>query len=64
MRKKPTSLYEWAWFKYLGRKRFEVEKGDNLKIQYRPLVDGFYSREMAKQQKSMIFGVVRKTHRE
>jgi uncharacterized protein len=33
--KKPISPFQWAWFKYLGRKRFEVEEGDNLKIHTR-----------------------------
>ncbi|EAZ83056.1 DUF413 domain-containing protein [Algoriphagus machipongonensis] len=62
--KNPTSPFEWAWFKYLGRKRIEEEHGDRLKIQYTPKEDSFYSREMAKQQKRMIFSVVSKNHKE
>lgn len=62
--KKPVSPFEWAWFKYLGRKRIEEEQGDRLKIQYTAKEDSFYSREMAKQQKRVVFGVVRKTHRD
>jgi len=62
--KNPVSPFEWVWFKYLGRKRIEAEQGDNLKIQYRPNDDSFYNRDMAKQQKRLVFGVVRKTHRE
>jgi hypothetical protein len=62
--KDPVSPFEWAWFKYLGRKRIEEEQGYRLKIQYTPKEDSFYSREMAKQQKSIIYGVINKSHRE
>ena len=62
--RKPFSEFEQAWFRYLGRKRIEAKDGDSLKAQYVPESDSFYNREMAKQQKKVMFNVIRKTHRE
>lgn len=44
--KKPFSPDEWAWFKYLGRKKLENEMGDKLKAQYTIDENQFFNREM------------------
>ncbi len=62
--KKPFSEFEQAWFRYLGRKRIEAQYGDSLNARYEPESDSFYNREMAKQQKRIMFNVIRKTHKE
>jgi uncharacterized protein YifE (UPF0438 family) len=60
----PFSPEEWAWFKYLGRKRVEQEYPDLPYLNYIPDSDSFYNREMSKQVKSTIFKVIRESHRE
>jgi uncharacterized protein len=61
--KEAVSTFERAWEKYQGRKNVEAKYGDKLKVQYAPESDGFYNREMAKQQRKMMYDVIRKTHR-
>ena len=56
------SLHEHAWYKYIGRKMVEEKYGDSLYANYVPEENGFYSREMIKQQKSMMFGVIVDSH--
>lgn len=60
----PITEYEKAWFKYLARKKIELEQGDSLKVRYTPAEDSFYSREQHKQLHGTIFNVIRKTHKE
>jgi hypothetical protein len=54
---------EIAWVKYLFRMNYEKKYGD--RYSHEPKLDGdtFYSREMAKQQKSMMFKVTSENHR-
>lgn len=44
-KKKPKTVYESAWFKYMGRLAIEKQEGNNLKKEYRIVEDEFYSRE-------------------
>ncbi|MGD1845073.1 MAG: DUF413 domain-containing protein [Salibacteraceae bacterium] len=60
----PFSLEEGAWFKYLGRKRIEKEKGAVLYQTPRLDEDPFYSREGAKHLRKQQFKTIRQTHRE
>lgn len=61
--KEPISIYEWAWFKYLFRLEFESENKHIMDADYSLEEDGFYNRDMAKQQKGMMFKVMRDTHK-
>lgn len=56
------SLHEKAWYKYLGRKKAEKKYGNGLYNIYVPEENGFYSREMIKQQKSLMFGLINEEH--
>lgn len=60
--KTPITPAEYAWFKYQGRKAVELKYGDRLKTQYHVEDDTFYSREMAKKLKRMMFGETQKNH--
>lgn len=41
----PFSIEEKAWFKYLGRKKLEVEKPESFRINYMFEEDMFFTRE-------------------
>lgn len=41
----PFSVEEKAWFKYLGRKKLEIEKPESFQINYMFEEDMFFSRE-------------------
>jgi uncharacterized protein len=58
----PFSIEEWAWLKYINRKRIESKYNDRLKAIYVPADDTFYSREMVKQQRKMMFKVTKENH--
>ena len=60
----PFSEFEHAWFRYLGRKKAKEEWGESFNACYVPESDTFYSRDMVKKQKKIMFNVIRKTHRE
>lgn len=59
----PFSIEEKAWFKYLGRKKIEEKLGDRLNIQYHPEDDSFYSRDMAKKLRGMMYNEMHKNHK-
>jgi uncharacterized protein YifE (UPF0438 family) len=59
----PVSLEEKAWCKYLGTKNMESKPGDIQNKEYLPYEDSFYNREMYKQNRKMMFGVMRDNHR-
>lgn len=59
----PFGLLEIAWFKYLGRKKIKEKKGDRFNPQHYIEDDTFYSRDMYKQNRRMMFGVMRDNHR-
>jgi uncharacterized protein YifE (UPF0438 family) len=61
--KDPISPYEWAWLKYLGRLEWETANKLIMDADYRLEEDSFYNRDMAKQQKGMMFKVIRDTHK-
>jgi uncharacterized protein len=61
--KTPITPAETAWHRYLGRKAVETKYGDRLNLQYKPESDSFYNREMAKQQRKMMFNEMSKNHR-
>lgn len=56
--REPFSPEEVAWHKYLGRKEVEAKYGDKLDYNYMPEEDGFYSREMIKNQQLMMFRII------
>jgi uncharacterized protein YifE (UPF0438 family) len=58
----PITPAEKAWHKYLARKVIEAKAGDSLKIQYHVEVDPFYNREMARQEKRIMYGEMKKNH--
>lgn len=62
-KRQPFSEEEWAWFKYIGRKRIEKEKGDVLYTTPRLEDDPFYSREGAKALRKNVFKTVTESHR-
>lgn len=61
--KDPISTFEWAWFKYLFRLEYESENKHIVEGDYRLEEDSFYNRDMAKQQKGMMFKVMRDNHK-
>lgn len=64
MRKKPETLYEKLWFRYIKRKEIELKKGATL---YTPPVledDTFYNREMAKALRNNMLKLTRENHRQ
>ena len=61
--KAPFSFEEQAWNKYIHRKAMEENPDNKLNLNYTITEDGFYNREMAKQQKSMMFKLMNETHR-
>jgi uncharacterized protein YifE (UPF0438 family) len=62
--KEPISTFEWAWFKYLFRLEYESQNKHIMKADYSLEDDSFYNRDMAKQQKGMMFKVIRDNHKE
>lgn len=48
--REPFSPEEVAWNKYLGRKKIEAQYGDKLEYKYIPEEDGYYSRELYRNQ--------------
>lgn len=58
----PFTIEEFAWFKYLGRKVVEAKNGNKLYEQHQLEDDTFYRRDMAKKQKKMMFGEMKKNH--
>lgn len=63
-KEEPFSVEEQAWYKYLGRKKAEAKYGDSLYTNYVPEENGFYSREMYKQQQSIMFNIINTEHRQ
>ena len=61
--KKPMSTYEVAWFKYVGRKKIEREKGNSLYQTPQLQQDTFYSREHVKQLRKTVSRTVWENHR-
>jgi uncharacterized protein YifE (UPF0438 family) len=61
--KMPVSPFEWAWFKYLGRLEWEDKNKHILEADYRLEEDSFYNRDMAKQQRGMMFKVMTDNHK-
>ncbi|MCF1753182.1 DUF413 domain-containing protein [Mariniradius sediminis] len=61
--KMPVSPYEWAWFKYLGRLEWESQNKHIMEADYRLEEDSFYNRDMAKQQRGMMFKVMTDNHK-
>lgn len=59
----PFSLHELAWFRYLGRKRIKDKLGDRFNPHHHIEDDTFYSRDMYKQNRKMMFGVMSDNHR-
>jgi uncharacterized protein len=59
----PVSIEEQAWCKYLGTKNSESRPGDEQNKEYLPYEDTFYNRDMYKQNRKMMFGVMRDNHR-
>ena len=59
----PFSVEEWAWFRYLGRKRIEQEKGDILYNTPRLDDDPFYSREGLKSLRRVVYKTISEQHR-
>jgi len=59
----PFSLHEKVWFRYLGRKKIKDQKAERFNPIHQILDDTFYSRDMYKQNRKMMFGVMRDNHR-
>jgi uncharacterized protein len=59
----PFSLHEKVWFRYLGRKRVKEQKGERFNPIHHIEDDTFFSRDMHKQNRKMMFGVMRDNHR-
>lgn len=60
---KPSNLYERAWFKYQGRRAHEIQMGEELYKEYYLREDTFYSREMHKRMKGMMYNEMHKNHK-
>lgn len=58
----PISIEEIAWFKYMERKKIEEKYPNIADINYRYEEEGFYTRKMAKQMKSMMYSEMGKNH--
>lgn len=61
--REPVSFEEKTWFKYKARKAIEAKNGDAMEREYLIECDSFYSREMAKGMKSMMYKEMIKNHR-
>lgn len=61
--KDPVSTYEQAWFKYQFRLEYESKNKHIIDGDFRLEEDSFYNRDMAKQQRGMMFGVMRDNHK-
>jgi len=61
--KKADTIFETTWFKYLGRKTLEAKKGLDLTTKYFLEDDNFHNREMAKEQKRIMFDEMKKNHK-
>lgn len=59
----PFSIEEWTWFRYLGRKRIEQEKGDSLYNTPRLEDDPFYSREGLISLRKIVYKTISEQHR-
>ncbi|HEV2480056.1 MAG TPA: DUF413 domain-containing protein [Puia sp.] len=62
-RREPETDYEWTWSKYIKRRKIEAEKGDVLHKSPAPVDDTFYSRDMAKKLKGIMFKETRENHK-
>ncbi len=60
----PETIWENAWRKYLDAKIANSKPGDIADKEYLPYEDTFYSRDMAKKMKGMMYGEMKKNHRE
>jgi len=60
----PISEHEKAWWKYLKRKEIETNCKDSLNKQYYANQDQFYNRDMHKQLRKQMYGVMNKNHRQ
>lgn len=61
--RKPVSLEEKTWHKYINRKRIEAESGDSLRQHYEYREQGFYTRDMKKQMNRMMYAEMKKNHK-
>lgn len=61
--KDPISPFECAWLKYLNRLAWEADNKHIMIADYQLEEDSFYNRDMAKQQRGMMFGVMRDNHK-
>lgn len=59
----PFSTEETAWNKYLNRKRLEEDPNNRLDVRYNLDDDTFYSRDMVRQQRSIMRNVIHKAHK-
>lgn len=57
-----TTIYEKAWFKYLGRKLVEKKYGDKLKIKYEAEENTWYSWEDKKKLDRIMMSTVWENH--
>ena len=61
--RKTTTDHENVWRKYLKRKEIEAKHGNKLYLSPKPEQDSFYSRDMVKNVKSMMFKVTKENHK-
>ena len=59
----PFSVEEWAWLKYISRKKIEAKYGERLNAQYVPAEDTFYSRGMVKQVRKTMYKEMKENHK-
>lgn len=59
----PFSIEEWAWLKYVSRKKIEAKYGEQLNAQYAPAEDTFYSRGMVKQVRKTMYKEMKENHK-
>lgn len=57
----PITIYEKTWYRYINR--FALESKLDLTLNYTVEKDSFYSREDAKQNKRVMFGVNSSIHK-
>ena len=62
-RAEPITKFEKAWWKYLKRKEIEVNYKDSLYKEHNLKQDSFYNRDMAKQLRKQMYGVMNENHR-
>jgi uncharacterized protein YifE (UPF0438 family) len=63
MKRNPETDYEKVWVNYIKRKAIEAKAGAVLYTTPMPKDDAFYSRDMVKNLKSTMFGVMKENHK-